>query len=380
MISGSTKEAFLKIASTEEELMERYDEEFMTQPYKAEPPKTVPYTKPTITNGGNKNTFGPYLTPYTPKAMQPAEDLMKGAYGDLYRNDFESVGAMEFGKDYYKDGTNFINQRAGDPNYIQAQHKMVMDYVNNPDNGWDKQTDGTYRNTRTGQVYDPRLGEKLSYDKVGYSFSPDDSGMAWGNYLALPSRTSDSYSNIFRKNNPDLRDILKYTNRNDVIHPDMSSHPAPVYSVMKAGDVNKYVPVLTAGHEFNHLFTKHLIDRGLINPYRKNQPIGKSYATKPVELGNAASLFQQQHFRNTGRRIVDKNKFWDDINNAKKNIKDYDPESRRFLQSLDILQNEAPNDPESAYILNQIHEAMPLITNNKQLPGYNRNYRHNRIG
>jgi hypothetical protein len=65
-------------------------------------------------------------------------------------------------------------------------------------------------------------------------------------------------------------------------------------------------------------------------------------------------------------RIMDKNKFWEDLNNAKKNIQDYDPESRRFIQSIDILQNEAPNDPEAAYMLEQIQEAMPLITNSRK--------------
>ena len=94
------------------------------------------------------------------------------------------------------------------------------------------------------------------------------------------------------------------------------------------------------------------------------------YAWNPSELVNAASLFQQQHYRNTGRRINNKQQFWDDINKAKQNIGDYDPESRRFLQSLDILQNSS-GDPISSELLNQIQDAMPLITSR----GYNKNYR-----
>lgn len=330
-----------------------------------------------------KNTFAPYLTKFTPKALQPAEDVRNGVYG----------GLKMMGRAIPAD---FANQRAGDPNYTETQLKQVMDYINNPVNGWVRQSDGTYKNPTTGGVYDPNKARSSAYDHVRYfkGKNADPSYTPYSREARIPSQKSDKF---YRKMMDMKASDAFQTDQNminqkssDPIDPWSSSHSALAYAPMTRDQIVRFSPSAeSASHEFNHGYTINNITAGLIKPYSM-VPYTESFAQPPysmlhlhspnyakslVELINAASLFQQQHKRNTGSRIVNKNKLWEDFNNAKNNIQDYDPESRRFMQSIDILQNEAPNDPEAAYILEQIQESMPLITNNGKtpVPGYTYN-------
>lgn len=332
-----------------------------------------------------KNTFAPYLTKFTPKALQPVKDVRNGVYGGLEMRG-RAIPA------------DFANQRAGDPNYTETQLRQVMGYINNPANGWIRHSRGVYKNHTTGGVYDSNKARSSAFEPVRY-FNGTNVVPSY-NPRTREARIPSQRSNKLPEDPMDLKIAdQKYIDvynqkASDTIHPMSSSYSEMAVKPMTRYQVINYSPAASASHEFNHGYTANNVITGLIRPfssipgskeyYATDDPMDylmdESYAKSVAELINSASLFQQQHFRNMGRRIVDKNKFWDDINNAKKNIQDYDPESRRFLQSLDILQNEAPNDPGSAYMLNQLQEAMPLISQNKQLPGYNTNYKHNMIG
>ena len=305
-----------------------------------------------------KNKYGPYRKGYSIKSEYPVRNV-----APLYNNIPEGESTLI--------PKAWMNARAGDPEYSDQSLSEMMSYVNNPSNGWTEDNTGKYRNIMTDQVFDPDIF-KSSVNTPMYVYKKPNvtpNYFPMSRYAAIPDIGSDILG-LVDKNDPELSPVYNQDVKSTIDPSTSTSFAAYTNATNNYG----YPNILNSNHEINHAMTFPYTSAGLVHyVYDPNNLEGSSiYAKRPEELVNHASLFQQQHYRNTGRRITDKAKFLDDINNAKQNIKDYDPESRRFLQSIDILQNQASDgDRGAADMLNQIQEAMPLITSR----GYNKNYR-----
>lgn len=310
---------------------------------------------------GAKNKYGPYMTPYSVKSEYP---IRRAA--NLYNAIPEGESTVS--------PADWMRSRAGDPDYFKSAMGQMMRYVDNPENGWVKQNNGTYVNSSTGQMFNPNLLSASVETPLTVYKRPNVAPLYFmaKRYAAIPSSGSD-IPGLVNTNYPMISRAYQQG-------PDSVIDPATSSTFRAYDNATKnysYPNISLTNHEINHAMTMPYTLGGLMYAVRdpKTGTFDSLYHKNVSELVNAASMFQQQHYRNTGSRITSKDGFWSEIDEAKRNIQDYDPESRRFLQSIDILQNQAPADDVSADMLMQIQEAMPLISRSGRLPGYNRNYR-----
>lgn len=343
------------------------------------------YKIPPMAKVVTSTTYKPYKRGYSSKAFKTLGQASK-----LY-TDAKNADELYNGSTFKVKPKEWANSRAGDSTYFDRSYSQMLNYVQDSRNGWLKNADGTYKNRATGQVFDPKSYRKSADYPVTAEIRADYTRPAYhtkGRYAVLGSPYPDGY----------LNDVLGIDNFTGVL-PSTQDDNSTIHNGMgtegssAVGQSPVRLAELSASHEINHGLTAPYTSRGLIRfPIgvidrngsvsrvpSKEYPI-ETYAHYPSELVNSASLFQQQLHRNTGSRITNKDQFWDKINEAKQSIEDYDPESRRFLQNVDELVNNSNNSEVDRIMLNQLQEAMPLISKNKQLPGYNTNYKQNMIG
>lgn len=246
----------------------------------------------------------------------------------------------------------WANAEAGDPNYARKAMDSIYKYLDDTNNDFikdpiltDKYGSPTYVNRNTGQIAVPemlwaQMNRRHPYVQNEYlpPFTMADKRIAVipaynKNNLMPPNRARAK-----ALDNPWFR---HETPLNAPVPTDLSSYVDAHYIPKNFGRLHKgtkdsLTAAQFAGHEIGHLGTLDYISTGAIpGDWLPNRRIPVLYHRNSVELGQAGAHFKRQHARNTGIIINSGKAFDDAIAYARKHINDYDPESRRFLMSLD---------------------------------------------
>lgn len=362
-------------------------------------------------------------TPVSTKGRAPAMDVYKyitdrypntGYWNLLLNRPIQRLYVSNpYSSTYYIRPSDVMNARAGDPEYTRKSFQEIKNYldsnreyyrvgpakhnnslipgtfdINDPRwRGFDpwavlRDSGGTYKSKKDKEfIFNPSQVYNAANTPLPVRFNYAKS-LTYGNSSSYNPR---EHSVEINDNSPpeDLyKEYKEYVVGNvpKIKYPTedvMGLHPGYLIKYYAKGDPISYI-ASSVGHELNHaaqmaypISTNFLLNTHTIDGYDYRRA---GYATNPYELTQAAAAFQQQHYRNTGSRIKDPDSFEAEINKAVDNIKDYDQESRRFL---DYVRFNKRNNPR---IYNDIKKKMPLISKNKQLPGYNTNYKQNMLG
>lgn len=233
-----------------------------------------------------------------------------------------------------------INAQANDKGYYDKAVTDMSNYLSNSGT-WYEKSPGMWHNKDNGTTFD--------FNKWKTNANSSAS-------VNMVSTFSPMYINPFTGSGPltDTDDTIRYNqvqlNPLAVKHSisgvqQDTSRPGPWANVGSADNSlhsTKYLTDtqnlgLVGGHEINHNLMQGVFQGLAPKGYSYN---GKKYALMPSEQFPAAAKFHRQYHGNTRKTVTPEN-FWESINNAKQNIGDYDSESRRFLENVDYLKNNA---------------------------------------
>lgn len=282
-----------------------------------------------------------YTTPLSPKGM--AIPLQQKALHSRMR----AAGTVR--------PIEWANAEAGDPEYANKAYSAIKQYLENPANGFKKTLNDI---PGTGYIYvHPTIGTKAHPEllwsqmnrRAGYvQFKGfQDAGIAPDEKL--------SYVSQYGKPEPFVRGSYIYHYNDPMLDPNNSDfkyvrNSSPTIGLSSGVDAytmykNKLRPANRialydaqgVGHEVNHLGTIEYLSNEVLPGQHGG---GIDYHVSMTELGQAASHFKRQYFRNTGKLIDHHDKVEDAIAYARAHMEDFDPESRRFLMSVDHLIDE----------------------------------------
>ena len=249
---------------------------------------------------------------------------------------------------------DWANAEAGDPEYANKAYRAIIRYLEDPANGFEKNLSNI---PGTGYIYThPTIGNKAHPELLwsqmnrrhAYVQNMDSVPSALYNqsYAVLPQygkpakwlnslRTYSYDDSQFDLNNP----LFQYI-RNGLPPYGLSSQVDTHFlykNKLRKANRSALSNAQSAGHGIGHLGTQDYILNGALTGETPESVLANYYHTSPVELGQAAAHFKRQYYRNTGKLIDHHDKVEKAIEYARKHMEDFDPESRRFLMSVDHL-------------------------------------------
>ena len=348
----------------------------------------------------------PFFTKISDKGWQSSKNVLKH---------MEELGDGGFVRPI-----DIANARAGNPEYAQKAYQAMMDYLQNPKNGW------TINNALTSAN-----GGHLTWTHPTHPNTVVPSAL-WGSMNSeVPVVLTNGQRAFSRSTLVGLDDYnapnLSPSNRRNRALPNMfvkSKHPNVKYGVGRdevvrdaasyANDssfrwdtnmmgntdgfvlnahrltattpeniLKRYSNADTLSHELMHPAYDNFIHMGGFpeHPTKIGIGTGKNfvqyYSTDPSHKPVFLSQYKQQMFENTKGKVLmsDPEKFDNYIQYGLDHIEDFGPESRRLLHSIQQLKYVASNPNESdkvrqaaQYALDQYKNMLPFVFGGAAIP------------
>ena len=334
----------------------------------------------------------PFFEPISEKGWQPSKNVL---------SNMERMGNWGYMKPI-----DIANARAGDSNYAQKSYQAMMDYLQDPKNGWTIHKALTAENGGHLTWTHPTLpnivvpnalwGSMNSSVPVvltkghnsesrtflagldeynSHNLTPDDARVRNLPSMFVKSKHPDldykrNLSSVAEdaenyNNSKDYRYFFNMEgNTNDFV---MNAHR--LNATIPEDTLKRYSNADTLSHELMHPAYDNFIYMGGFPEHPTNQMGKFFYSADPDHIPVFLSQYKEQLHHNTkGKRLMTPSTFDDDVQYGLDNIKDFGPESRRFLHSIQQLRYMA-SDPSlsdelrsaAQYALDQYKNMTPFI-------------------
>ena len=314
------------------------------------------FTKPGMVDSSDM-LYDVFLEPESAKAATRADDVLQ-----FFRQHINKPkGTVR--------PIDAINASAGDKLYARNAYDLMLKHLNDPSSGWELSSElsktrnaPTYVNNKTGQIATPQLLWRDSNARQPF-------------HVLSPSTSNEIYSNnsITKLNElPDVTSTEPYTITDGLAYDKQKARILSDTDIFANTSKPERLRALFGLHELNHGSNSRFTRNGAVLG-RIPKGIKLPYKMHPAENSQAAAMFKQQYYRNTGKIISNEQESIDAIKYALNHIEDFDSESRRFLAQ--ILENSADSRKlqsvlgygsrrthnDSAFRIDQLKRLLPIV-------------------